>query len=120
MTDVQLDPTAPPSGAGCASCDDVGGWWFHLRRCAACGRIGCCDLSPAQHARRHFEETGHRFIRSFEPDEDWFWDYVDEAYADGPELAPPVSRPRDQPVPAPVDRLPADWRAILAARQAAG
>ena len=115
-TEPQIDPTAPPSGAGCAECAAAGGWWVHLRRCAACGHIGCCDSSLARHARRHFESTGHRYIRSFEPGEDWFWDYADETPVEGPELAPPVSRPLDQPVPAPVDRVPADWRQLLERR----
>ena len=30
-----IDPTVPPSGAGCAECEASGGWWVHLRRCAA-------------------------------------------------------------------------------------
>ncbi|HEX5253167.1 MAG TPA: hypothetical protein VFW69_04710 [Mycobacterium sp.] len=38
-----VDPSVPPSGMGCVECDEVGGWWVHLRRCAACGDIGCCD-----------------------------------------------------------------------------
>ena len=37
------------------------GWWVHLRRCAQCGHIGCCDSSPGQHATHHFEQTGHRW-----------------------------------------------------------
>ena len=52
------------------------GWWFHLRRCAACGHVGCCDSSPSQHASRHAAEAGHPIVRSYEPDEEWFWDYV--------------------------------------------
>lgn len=47
-----IDPTAPPSGTGCVECEEAGGWWFHLRRCAQCGHIGCCDDSPARHAAR--------------------------------------------------------------------
>lgn len=119
MSPEPIDPSVPPSGTGCVECDAQGGWWVHLRRCTACGHVGCCDLSVGQHARQHFEQTGHAVIRSFEPGEDWFWDYAADAYLDGPELAPPVSRPEDQPVPAPVDRLPDDWRAILRAREAA-
>jgi hypothetical protein len=68
-----VDPTVPPSGMGCVECDAVGGWWVHLRRCAACGHIGCCDDSLARHASAHWRETGHPIIRSFEPGEDWFW-----------------------------------------------
>lgn len=114
MTD-EIDPAAPPSGTGCAECDEVGGWWVHLRRCAVCGHIGCCDSSPARHAAAHFRATGHRYMRSFEPGESWFWDYLTDDYADGPALAPPDSRPVDQPSPGPAGRVPPDWRAILAA-----
>ncbi len=62
-----IDPSAEPSGPGCKECMAAGGWWFHLRRCAECGHIGCCDSSPGQHALKHYEETGHPVIRSFEP-----------------------------------------------------
>ncbi len=51
------------------------GWWLHLRRCAECGHIGCCDSSPSQHASKHAATTGHSIITSFEPGEDWFYDY---------------------------------------------
>jgi len=74
-----VDPAAPPSGTGCAECDEAGGWWVHLRRCATCGHVGCCDSSPAQHATAHFQETSHPVIRSFEPAESWFWCYLDDA-----------------------------------------
>ncbi|MCA1005635.1 UBP-type zinc finger domain-containing protein [Rhodococcus hoagii] len=104
-----IDPTVPPSGAGCAECDAVGGWWFHLRRCAACGHVGCCDSSPAQHASAHAAAAGHPIIRSYEPGEEWFWDYRIQNFADGPELAPPQHHPVDQTVPGPADRVPADW-----------
>jgi Zn-finger in ubiquitin-hydrolases and other protein len=110
-----IDPTAPPSGDGCVECltGDGPGWWFHLRRCAACGHIGCCDNSPRQHARGHFGATGHRYIQSYEPGEDWFWDYVAEDYGSGPALAAPRHHPEDQPVPGPAGRVPADWVAHL-------
>jgi Zn-finger in ubiquitin-hydrolases and other protein len=93
MTEVHgIDPAVPPSGTGCLDCDASGGWWLHLRRCAQCGHIGCCDTSPAQHASAHAAATGHPLIRSFEPGEDWFWSFQAEAY-DGPELAPPRAPP---------------------------
>ena len=85
---------------------DPPGWWVHLRRCAQCGHIGCCDTSPAQHATAHATATGHRFIQSFEPDEDWFYDYETGEVLDGPELAAPTSRPEEQPVPGPPSRVP--------------
>jgi hypothetical protein len=108
-----IDPAAPPSGTGCLECEATGGWWLHLRRCAACGHIGCCDSSPSQHAHRHAEETGHPIARSFEPGEEWFWDYQREAYLQGPPLAPPQSHPVDQPAPGPAGRVPADWQRRL-------
>ncbi len=109
-----IDPVVPPSGTGCVDCLGTGGWWLHLRRCAACGRIGCCDSSRGQHASRHAAEAGHPVARSFEPDEDWFWDYQrEEPVDDAPELAPPLSRPLDQQPPSPNDRVPADWRSLL-------
>jgi hypothetical protein len=108
---IQLD--VPPSGTGCAECLDSGGWWFHLRRCAQCGHVGCCDTSPSQHATAHFRSTGHPVIQSFEPGEDWYWDYTTEQAASGPELAPPTSRPDDQTVPGPAGAVPSDWRSKL-------
>jgi hypothetical protein len=119
MTDVRVDVTVRPSGTGCRECEESGGWWVHLRRCAACGHVGCCDSSPARHATAHFHATGHPLIQSFEPGEDWFWDYAAEAFADGPELAPPTTHPEGQPAPGPAGRVPADWRQLLAARDAA-
>ena len=115
-----IDVTVPPSGTGCAECDADGGWWVHLRRCATCGHIGCCDDSLGRHATGHFRETGHRVIRSFEPGEDWFWDFVDAKGLNGPALAPPDSRPLDQPSPGPEGRVPANWRELLEARAQAG
>ena len=70
-----IDTTVAPSGAGCVECDRDGGWWFHLRRCAACGHVGCCDSSLGRHATAHAEATAHRYIQSYEPGEDWWWDY---------------------------------------------
>ncbi|MCW2764204.1 MAG: hypothetical protein JWO11_163 [Nocardioides sp.] len=108
-----VDPSVPPSGPGCVECDAVGGWWVHLRRCAQCGHVGCCDSSPARHATAHFHATGHPVIASFEPGEDWFWDYSAEQVVRGGPLAPPHSHPVGQGVPGPADRLPADWQSRL-------
>jgi Zn-finger in ubiquitin-hydrolases and other protein len=108
-----IDPTAPPSGTGCVECLVAEGWWFHLRRCAACGHVGCCDSSPSQHASRHAASTGHVVVQSFEPGEEWFWDYGAQRYAAGPPLAPPRHHPVEQPVPGPEGRVPATWRSEL-------
>jgi hypothetical protein len=109
----EIDPGVPPSGIGCAECLEGGGWWMHLRRCAACGHVGCCDTSPAQHATAHFHATGHPVIRSFEPGEEWFFDYRTSRMVSGPELAPPACHPESQPVPGPEGRVPSDWLAHL-------
>ncbi|MCC9054011.1 UBP-type zinc finger domain-containing protein [Microbacterium sp. F2E] len=113
---AEVDPTVPPSGDGCLECDESGGWWFHLRRCAACGHVGCCDQSLSRHARAHAAETGHPIIRSYEPGEDWFYDFRTDDYATGPELAPPQSHPVEQTVPGPAERVPANWQQQLMRR----
>ena len=113
MAGPWIDPTVPPSGTGCVECLATGGWWFHLRRCAKCGHIGCCDSSPSQHTSRHAAASGHRIVASFEPGEDWFWDYVAQDVVDGPPLAPPRAHPLDQPVPGPAGRVPRNWEALL-------
>jgi len=108
-----IDLRAAPSGTGCLECEQSGGWWFHLRRCVKCGHIGCCDTSPAQHATVHARSTGHPLITSFEPGEEWFYDYRDGAMFEGPVLAAPQHHPLDQAVPGPVERVPADWQRYL-------
>ena len=111
-----IEPEVAPSGTGCADCEAAvpQGWWFHLRRCAGCGHVGCCDSSPSQHATGHARATGHRFVRSFEPGEEWFWDYRAEQFIErGPALTAPQHHPLDQPAPGPAGRVPADWTAHL-------
>jgi hypothetical protein len=108
-----INTEVPPSGTGCLECEQSGGWWFHLRRCAECGHIGCCDSSPAQHASAHADAAGHPFVQSFEPGETWFWNYESNGYYDGPELAAPQEHPADQGAPGPRDRVPADWQRHL-------
>ena len=84
-TESGIDLDAEPSGEGCAECLKAGGWWLHLRRCAQCGHIGCCDNSQGKHATAHYQHTEHPIIRSAEPGEDWSWCYVDEvAFRIGP------------------------------------
>ena len=102
----EIDPHAQPSGTGCVECDATGGWWFHLRRCAACGHIGCCDSSPGQHATHHARDAGHPILTSFEPGEDWFFDDRDGSVSHGPVLAGPQHHPADQGTPGPTDRVP--------------
>ena len=112
MTDQSgIDPTVPPSGTGCVECDAAGGWWVHLRRCAQCGHVGCCDSSPAQHATAHFRATGHPVVQSFEPGEDWFWDYsADDVPSTGPSSRRPPRTPPTSPRPGRGAGCPPDWR----------
>jgi Zn-finger in ubiquitin-hydrolases and other protein len=107
----EINPEVPPSGTGCAEClaADPTRWWFHLRRCGQCGHIGCCDSSPSQHARAHFYATDHRYVQSFEPGEDWFWDFGTDEHGAGPQLVPPLHHPEDQPPPGPAGAVPQDW-----------
>lgn len=114
MTDIAgITPSAAPTTTLCLDCEATGSRWFHLRRCAQCGQIGCCDDSPSGHARSHYTETGHPIIQSFEPGEDWFWSYPGETYLRGPALAEPTSHPDEQPVPGPASRVPANWRQLI-------
>jgi hypothetical protein len=74
----QLAVNTPPGTEGCVDCIATGGRWVHLRRCLACGHVGCCDSSPNRHATAHFHASGHPLVQSFEPGEDWIWCYADD------------------------------------------
>jgi uncharacterized UBP type Zn finger protein len=67
-----------PSADGCEDCLKTGDEWVHLRLCMECGHVGCCDNSQNKHATKHFHETKHPIIFSFEEGESWGWCYVDE------------------------------------------
>jgi hypothetical protein len=78
------DPTeipAPDSTSGCTDCIREGTRWVHLRQCAACGHVACCDSSPRQHATAHYYASAHPVVRSFEPGETWRWCYIDQQVA---------------------------------------
>ena len=97
MTDTcshldQIRPVAP-SGDGCVECLRTGGVWLHLRRCTTCGHIGCCDNSPGKHATRHFHETAHPIVQSYEPGEDWYWCYLDDIAFELADQGPSPSHP---------------------------
>ncbi len=71
-----------PSAEGCEDCLKTGGRWVHLRLCETCGHVGCCDSSPNRHATRHFQDTRHPVIKSFEPGEGWGYCYVDDLFVE--------------------------------------
>jgi monovalent cation:H+ antiporter-2, CPA2 family len=81
-----------PGTLGCAECLKMGDTWVHLRLCLICGHVGCCDDSRNRHATRHFRETGHPLMKSFESGEEWGWCYVDEILFD-PMPVPEGGRP---------------------------
>ena len=56
----------------------MGDSWVHLRLCEICGHVGCCDSSKNRHATKHFKNTKHAIMRSFEPGENWGWCYIDD------------------------------------------
>ncbi|HEY3104102.1 MAG TPA: UBP-type zinc finger domain-containing protein [Pyrinomonadaceae bacterium] len=79
-TDQIKDVT--PSADGCEDCLKIGDAWNHLRLCMTCGHVGCCDSSPNKHATKHFHATNHPIIKSFQPEEEWGWCYIDEVMFD--------------------------------------
>lgn len=52
-------------------------------------------------------------MQSFEPGEDWFYDYRTRRMISGPDLAPPTSHPEHQAVPGPGGRVPPNWRDLI-------
>jgi CPA1 family monovalent cation:H+ antiporter len=69
---------APAGLEVCEDCIREGTRTVHLRICLHCGKVACCDSSPAQHATRHFRNSRHPVVRSFEPGESWRWCFIDE------------------------------------------
>jgi uncharacterized UBP type Zn finger protein len=68
-----------PSAQGCEDCLKSGDRWVHLRICLVCGHVGCCESSKNKHALKHYHDTGHPLVQTFERNENWLWCYVDEA-----------------------------------------
>ena len=79
---AEIRAVEPRTPEGCEECLAIGSDWVHLRLCLTCGHVGCCDNSPNRHATKHFRQTQHPLIQSFEPGEEWLWCYVDELFID--------------------------------------
>jgi hypothetical protein len=77
-THVDQIRNVTPEANGCVDCLAVGDTWVHLRLCMICGHVGCCDSSKNRHASAHARVTDHPVVQSYEPEEDWYWCYVDE------------------------------------------
>ncbi|HEX9576853.1 MAG TPA: UBP-type zinc finger domain-containing protein [Myxococcales bacterium] len=88
-----------PSGHGCKECLEIGDEWVHLRLCMSCGHVGCCDSSPNTHATKHFHQTQHPTVRSYEPGEDWAYCYPDDLTIDGLAALPGESASRHYSAP---------------------
>jgi uncharacterized UBP type Zn finger protein len=82
----------PALTLGCEECLRTGSTWVHLRLCLSCGHVGCCDSSPGRHATRHFHQSSHPVMASFEPGERWAWCFIDEMEMDVPDSITPVLR----------------------------
>ena len=74
---------------------------------------GAVTTHPANTRAPTTGQRGHPVIRSFEPGEEWFYDYRSEEFFEGPALASPESHPLDQPVPGPAGAVPPDWESHL-------
>ena len=74
----QARDVEPESRDSCPECVALGDPWVHLRECATCGHVGCCDSSKNRHATAHHHASGHPLVRSLEPGEAWWWCYDDQ------------------------------------------
>ena len=61
---------------GCEECRKTGSAWQTLRMCLNCGKVGCCDSSPNQHASKHWQEAGHNVMRGIMPGDSWTYDFA--------------------------------------------
>jgi len=84
-TCAHLSPVPPvlPTSVGCEECLRQGTSWVHLRVCTGCGSVGCCDSSPAQHARAHADAVDHPVVASLEPGESWAYCFPDRMTVQG-------------------------------------
>jgi uncharacterized UBP type Zn finger protein len=87
-----VKPLPPKTPEGCEECLKAGARWVHLRLCLSCGHVGCCDSSPNRHATKHFHQTHHPIVASYEPEERWAWCFVDEEAVDLPRAVLPYLR----------------------------
>ncbi len=76
----QVDVNIKGNTKGCEECEKIGSDWVHLRLCLSCGHVGCCDSSVNKHGTKHYQETDHPVIKSYEPGENWKWCYEDNLF----------------------------------------
>ncbi len=68
-----------PKTEDCEECMRLGQNWLALRVCLTCGHVGCCESSVGEHAKKHYEKTGHPIIKPKESN-NWKWCYIDNSY----------------------------------------
>jgi len=73
---VTEEQVSAARAGGCEECVKIGGTWINLRMCLICGKVGCCDSSPNQHASKHFQETGHHVMRGIGVGDSWTYNFV--------------------------------------------
>ncbi|MDX2272107.1 MAG: UBP-type zinc finger domain-containing protein [Cyanobacteriota bacterium] len=78
LTAETIIPKSNFASFRCEDCLPINGRWVHLRICQSCGKMLCCDSSPHQHARHHYQATGHPVISSAELGEQWLWCQIDQ------------------------------------------
>ncbi|RZJ76043.1 MAG: hypothetical protein EOO45_03665 [Flavobacterium sp.] len=66
----------------CEQCIIEGTQWVHIRTCQTCGKTLCCDSSPERHMSHHCRKEDHPVVISSEPNERWFYCYVDDEMAE--------------------------------------
>ena len=78
----KLDPDnlKQPIAHECEECVKTGDHWVHLRTCQVCGKTLCCDSSPNQHTRKHWDQHGHGVVISAEPGEKWAYCFDHNAF----------------------------------------
>jgi uncharacterized UBP type Zn finger protein len=78
----QVNENIKGNTKGCEECEKIGSDWVHLRLCLSCGHVGCCDSSINKHGTKHYQETDHPVIKSYEPGENWKWCYEDNLFVE--------------------------------------
>lgn len=73
----QVNENIKRNTKGCEECEKTGSKWVQLHLCLSCKHVGCCDSSVNKHGTKHFQETSHPIIKSYEPGENWKWCYED-------------------------------------------
>jgi uncharacterized UBP type Zn finger protein len=76
----QVNENIKRNTKGCEECEKTGSKWIQLHLCLSCKHIGCCDSSVNKHGTKHFQETSHPIIKSYEPGENWKWCYEDKIF----------------------------------------